>query len=252
MKKSKIAKEIVYYFLKVIIIICLINQVKNTNWNNATICILTLILSEVPNLIKIYYNIELTATLEVLFYFFIFFAEILGELGNLYHTFPYLDTILHIVSGFTMAGFGFALINIINKDKNIQKKLDYSFIVLFSICFSMTVGITWEFCEFTIDQTLGKDMQKDQIIKMISSTKINKNKEKDPIIISDINETIIYANNNETIINGYLDIGLIDTMKDLFVNLLGAYIFTLIIKYDFKSEKKNNLTKFFMPKLIKN
>lgn len=251
MKKNELLKQIVYIFLKIVIIICLIIQVKNRNWNNTTICILGLILSETPNLIKYYYNIELTTTLEVLFYIFIFCAQILGEMANFYSKFPYLDTILHIVSGFTMAGFGFALVNILNKNQNIHKKLEHTFIMLFAICFSMTIGVIWEFCEFTIDQTLGKDMQKDQIIRNISSTKINKNQVNDPITINNIDKTTIYTRSKETTLDGYLDIGLVDTMKDLYVNLLGAFIFSLMIKYDLKSEKKYNLTKFFMPRLMK-
>ena len=82
------------------------------------------------------------------------------------------------------------------------------------------------------------DTQKDTIIKEISSLKLNNGK-KEPLIIRDIQYTIIYnkdifGNTKETKIDGYLDIGLNDTMKDLLVMRLGALIFTTLAYFYLK------------------
>ena len=110
--------------------------------------------------------------------------------------------------------------------KDVGEKL----IRIVSICFSMTIGILWEFAEFGIDKYLAKDMQKDRIVTKISSVTLNKEGKNIPVVIDNINKTVIYSDNNqETVIkSGYLELGIIDTIKDLFVNFIGAIVFSII------------------------
>ena len=104
------------------------------------------------------------------------------------------------------------------------------FMVVVSISFSMTVGVLWEFIEFGVDTYLNKDMQKDRVINTINSKALGNLEENELIKIEDIDKTIIYYDNykKQYMIDGYLDIGLLDTIKDLFVNFVGAVIFSLL------------------------
>ena len=137
---------------------------------------------------------------------------------------------LHTLNGFLCAAIGFSLVDILNTT-NSRITMTPSFVALVAFSFSMTVGVMWEFGEFAMDRYFYKDMQKDTIVNRVSSVKINKSGENIPITLKDITKTEIYSDNGKTITiidNGYLDIGLIDTMKDLFVNFIGAVVFCIL------------------------
>ena len=148
---------------------------------------------------------------------------------NLFQNFEF-DTILHTMSGFILAYIGSKLILKLNGKNKINK----IFATFFILCFSMFSAIMWEFFEFTNDFFYLADMQKDRIIYNFSSEEINR---KRPNTINNIDHTILYDKDDKVIIemDGYLDIGLIDTIKDLFVNFVGATAFSII--FYFKSQK---------------
>ena len=50
---------------------------------------------------------------------------------------------------------------------------------------------------------------------------------------------------------GYIDIGLIDTMKDLLVNFIGAVVFSVIGFFYVKSRGKGKFASQFIPKVLK-
>ena len=93
------------------------------------------------------------------------------------------------------------------------------------------------------------DMQKDRIVQNISSVELNLNKENIPVKVSNIEKTQLYSKDGTitTIENGYLDIGIIDTMKDLFVNFIGAITFSVIGFLYVKNRKKYKFTENFIP-----
>lgn len=251
-KKRKRINLIVYLTLRGLVIISLIAQAFRGNWNNVFLCVLTLILFTLPTFLSKKLNITLPTTLEIVVYLFIFSSEILGEIQNFYGLFTHWDTMLHTLNGFICAAVGFSLIDILNNNENFHINMTPSFVALVAFCFSMTIGILWEFAEYTIDQYLEKDMQKDRIVTKISSVKINENGDNEPIVIDNINETVIYSNNsnNTTIIEGgYLELGIHDTMKDLFVNSMGALIFSSIGYLYIKNREGYRLVEIFIPKL---
>ncbi len=259
MKKKKTKRKFkinltVYFILRILVIICMVSQAIHGNWNSVFLCVFTLILFTLPTIISNKLNIELPTILETTVYLFIFAAEILGEIQNFYGIFTHWDSILHIINGFLCATIGFSLIDILNRSANVHITLSPFFVALVAFCFSMTIGIMWEFIEFTADRYFLLDMQKDRLISTISSVKINKKNENVPVVINDIIKTKIYSSNKEvfTIKGGYLDIGLIDSMKDLFVNFIGALSFS-IIGYLYIRNREDNY-KFalsFIPKLKK-
>lgn len=222
---------IVYFVLRLLVIICMVSQGMNGNWNNVFLCILTLLMFTIPNFIANKLNIELPSLLEIVVYLFIYASEILGEIQNFYGLFAHWDTILHTLNGFLCAAVGFSLVDLLNRDSRIKLKMSPIFLSIVAICFSMTIGVLWEFFEFGVDRYLLKDMQKDRIVQVISSVKINEENENVPVVIDNIDKTVIYSNNSTEkfeIEGGYLELGVIDTMKDLLVNLIGAIIFSIL------------------------
>ncbi len=248
-KRKKLA---IYVILRFLVILSLVVQVLRGNWLNVILCIITLILFTLPGLIQDKLKVEFPTTLEVIVYLFIFSHTILGEIQSFYVTFPYWDTMLHTISGFLCAAVGFSLVDVLNQDENFQIAMTPIFVSIVAFCFSMTIGICWEFVEFATDHVLNQDMQKDRIVSTISSVKINPSGLNEPITINDINKTEIYSNSNKkitTIQKGYLDIGIIDTMKDLFVNFVGALIFSIIGYFYLKNRDQSSIAKEFIPKM---
>lgn len=244
----------IYFLLRVLVIISMIGQGLNGNWNNVALCILTLVLFTLPNIISNRLHVTLPEPLEIIVYLFIFCAEILGEIQNFYGIFEHWDTILHTLNGFLCAAIGFSLVDILNHNDAIEINMSPAFAAIVAFSFSMTVGIIWEFVEFGADQYLGKDMQKDRIVEEFNSVKINPSKENVPIKVDNIKKTEIYVNDGKTIIvidGGYLDIGLYDTMKDLIVNFLGAFIFSIIGYLYVKNREGYRFIEILIPKKMK-
>jgi len=238
---------IVNTVLAVFVIGILVRSLMLGNLNSAFICLMTLCLFSVPAIIKRTFNVKLPETLEIIVLFFIFCAEILGELGNYYMSYPHWDLMLHSTWGFLCAALGFALVDIINQNDKIKFNLSPVYVAVVAFCFSMTVGVFWEFFEFTADTLLGTDTQKDTIITEITSTLLNEAKDGAAVTVSGIKETVI---NGEVVINGYIDVGLRDTMEDLFVNFIGAFIFSIIGYVYIKHRGNNSRAKKFAERFI--
>lgn len=241
----------VYVLLRGFVIFSMIVQGLNGNWNNVALCVLTLILFTLPNIISKSFHITLPEPLEIIVYLFIFSAAILGEIQNFYELFEHWDTILHTLNGFLCAAIGFSLVDLLNNNDDVHIHMSPAFAALVAFSFSMTVGVMWEFVEFSVDHYLQKDMQKDRIVDHFQSVKINPEEENVPIIVENIDRTEIYADHGETIIEiegGYLDIGINDTMKDLIVNFLGAFIFSIIGYLYVKNREGFKFIEFFFPR----
>lgn len=254
LSKDKRVKLIVYLVLRIFVIICMIDQGIRGNWNNVALCIATLVLFLMPSLLARRLKVDLPNTLEVIVYLFIFSSTILGEIQNFYGVFPYWDTMLHTLNGFLCAAIGFSLVDILNNHDNFHITMTPGFVALVAFSFSMTVGVMWEFGEFAVDRYLSKDMQKDRIVNKISSVKLNEDNENEPVVIDNINKIEIYSADSEDILvieGGYLELGLIDTMKDLFVNFIGATIYSILGYLYIKNRDDYKFAERFIPRLKK-
>lgn len=145
------------------------------------------------------------------------------------------------------------MIDILNNSDRFHINLSPIFVALVAFCFSMTIGVLWEFFEFGADQLVKTDMQKDRIIQTISTVTLEPEGKNDPVVIDNIDKTIIESNKNgekvETIIEGgYLDIGIIDTMKDLFVNFIGAVVFSILGYFYIHNRDKYKFAENFIPR----
>ncbi len=235
----------VYLVLRLMVLATLVSSVIRSEYESAFICLLVLVLFMLPFFIQQNFGIELPSTLEIIILLFIFAAEILGALECYFITFPYWDSMLHTTTGFLCAATGFALIDILNRNSRIKFELSPIYVALAAFCFSMTVGVLWEFFEFGMDRIFHMDMQKDTVVSSITSVMLDPTNKNIPVTIDGI--TSVTVNGQELGFGGYLDIGLYDTMEDLFVNFIGAVVFSTIGYFYIKHRGKGKLAKAFIP-----
>lgn len=217
---------IVYSALRIMVIGMMILQVFNRNFQNVFLCLLTLILFIMPSVVQATFKVEFPTLLEIIILLFIFAAEILGEISAFYIKFPYWDTILHTLNGFLCGAIGFSLVEIMNGNKRLRFQLSPLFMAVVAFCFSMTIGVVWEIFEFSMDTLYHLDMQKDTVIHAIYTVTLDPLADNNCVGITGITDVII--NGEELGLGGYLDIGLMDTMYDLIVNVIGAAVFSIL------------------------
>lgn len=247
---EKRSVTMVYILLRTSVVLVMLAQIFNRNFENVFLCVLTLILFMLPSTLERKLDLDLPNTLEIIILLFIYAAEILGEIGAYYVTFPYWDTVLHTLNGFLCAAIGFSLLDILNRHNDVRFHLSPLYLAIMSFCFSMTVGVIWEFFECTMDQLFFLDMQKDTVVSAIGSIMLDPTGGNTPIVLKNITDVIVVqADGTQTALGlgGYLDIGLLDTMEDLFVNFIGALTFSIIGYFYVRSRGKGKFAKRFIP-----
>lgn len=248
--KEKKAVTAVYIFLRTSVVLVMLAQIFNRNFENVFLCVLTLFLFAMPSLLERKLDIDLPNTLEIIILLFIYAAEILGEIGAYYVTFPYWDTVLHTMNGFLCAAIGFSLLDILNRTSRVRFHLSPLYLAIVAFCFSMTVGVVWEFFECTMDQLFFLDMQKDSIVHTIGTILLDPAGGNHPVVLRNITDVIVVQSDGTQTalgLGGYLDIGLLDTMEDLFVNFIGALLFSIIGYFYVSSRGKGKFVKRFIP-----
>ena len=225
---------IVFYILRLLVIVVLVRQLMLANYEGAFFCILAFLLLYLPSWIQVKLRIELPPPLEITIFCFIFAAEILGEVNAFYVVIPGWDTMLHTINGFLAAAVGFSMVMLLNDDERVAFHLSPAFLAMVAFCFSMTIGV------------LGTDMQKDTVIHAIHTVSLDPTLSNKVVTIPDIQDVVI---NGESLgLGGYLDIGIIDTMKDLFVNFIGAVVFSVTGFLYVKSKgRKKSAAQSFVP-----
>lgn len=249
-KKSVVAA--VYIVLRLLVILVMVAQFFNGNFENVFLCILTLILFLLPTIFEKSLQIDLPNALEIIILLFIFAAEILGEIRAFYTTFAYWDTMLHTINGFLCAAIGFSLVDMCNRHKRVSLSLSPVYMAIAAFCFSMTIGVLWEFFECTMDQFFLLDMQKDTVVNVISSVNLDPTGGNTPIAIKGITDVIVVCGDEQIPlgVGGYLDIGILDTMKDLWVNFIGAVVFSIVGYFYVKSRGKGWFARNFIPQVL--
>lgn len=266
MKKSKMKDKVVkrlehkksvlmvYLFLRFLVVITFVLRILARDYESAAICVLTLILFAMPSFLEQRLHIDIPSALEIVIMLFIFAAEILGEIQEFYVLVPHWDTVLHTINGFLFSAIGFCMVNLLNDNPNTAMNLSPFYVAVAAFCFSMTIGVLWEFFEWAMDSWLGLDMQKDTVVNTINSVTLHPEGKNQVISLQEIKDAaLIYADGNQQTLGlgGYLDIGLLDTMKDLLVNLIGAVVFSVIGYFYIKTKGKGKVAKMFIPTLMK-
>ena len=157
-----------------------------------------------PTVLKRRTNLEIPSGMIAFYALFLFCAIYLGEVRAFYYNVPHWDTILHTFSGAALGALGFSVISLLNKSETITFDLSPFFVAIFALCFAVTIGVVWEFYEFGMDFFFGTNMQKHSL------------------------ET------GEPLLG---QAALLDTMKDLMVDTLGASVMCLIGYISLKYQK---------------
>ena len=237
---------IVFYTLRILVLVALVRQIMLHNYEGAFFCVLTIVLLYIPSWLQVKLHIELPPPLEITILCFIFAAEILGEVNAFYVNVPNWDTMLHTLNGFLAAAVGFSMVLLLNDDERLTFDLSPFFLALVAFCFSMTIGVLWEFFEFGMDFFFHTDMQKDTVINAVYTVALDPTRTNKVVAVKGIQDVVI---NGESLgLGGYLDIGIIDTMKDLFVNFIGAVVFSVTGFFYARSKgEKRTAAQSFVP-----
>lgn len=178
-------------------------------------CLLGIFALFIPNIITKKSKIMIPNGMYIVYVVFLYAAIFLGEVRDFYYRVPNWDTVLHTFSGACIGALGFSVVSLLNKHDNTHVSLSPFFVALFSFCFAVTMGVLWEIYEFSFDGLLGLNMQK-------------------------------FALENGTNLVGRL--ALMDTMKDLIVDALGAFVVS-IMGYISLKYKKGWLDKLLITKV---
>ena len=249
---SKKSTLTVYLILRALVIFSLVRAAMRLDFESVFFCVMTLVLLILPSVLTRRLHVELPSTMEIIILLFIFAAEILGELNSFYIRVPHWDTMLHTLNGFLCAAIGFALVDLLNRSDMFSFRLSPVYLAVVAFCFSMTVGVLWEFFEYTGDTFLGFDMQKDTIVHTIRTVELDKTRSNKVITVDDIADVIIVHSDGsqEALgLGGYLDVGINDTMKDLMVNFVGAVVFSIIGYFYVKQKGKGSFAARFIPRV---
>ena len=245
----------VYLVLRALVIAVMVRAFFRGAYENMFMCGLTLVLMILPSILTKKLKIYLPSALEIVILCFIFAAEILGEISSFYINVPHWDTMLHTINGFLCAAVGFALVDLFNRDERFTFKLSPLFLAVVAFCFSMTIGVLWEFFEFSADHFFATDMQKYTIVRQINTVELDETRTNKVVKIKNIDDVIIvHTDGSEESLGlgGYLDIGIIDTMKDLFVNFIGAVVFSILGFIYVKTRGKGKIASSFIPRVEMN
>ena len=245
--KSK-ATFLLYTLLRLIIIAIIVMSIIRGNFEHIWQCVLALILFCLPPFFERTIKADLPALFEIVILLFIFAFFILGEVFSFMGTIPWWDTMLHTFYGFIFAAFSFSLVDVLNDDQNLKFKLSPFYLCLTTVSITLFFGVLWEFFEYFADHFLGKDMQKDWLVDSFNSTYLDPGDGMTPIVVDKIESTIInLVGGEQVIIDGYLDLGIIDTMKDLFVAFVGAVVFCFFLVAYLKSKGENKFASMLIP-----
>lgn len=213
-KRNALIKRIVWGLDVLFCLCCMIYSLCISEYSQAAGCAATILLVCLPGL----FERLAKRPLNPLLYFccsLYALGPMIGEVFLLYYVTPWWDKLLHFIGGIVFAWAGVILLNLFNR-KNTAVAC-----AVFALCFSVAVSAVWEFCEFGMDTLIGTDAQHDTVIFSIHSYLLG-DRINEVSSIEDIQKTVI----NGTEIDGYLDIGLYDTMTDMLFESLGALIFS--------------------------
>ena len=245
----------VYVTLRILVIAVAVVSLISGHIENFFLCVLSLVLFLLPAFVERKLKVDLPDALEIIVLLFIFAAEILGEISSFYVRVPHWDTMLHTVNGFLFAAIGFVMVDVLNRSSRVKFNLSPFYLAVMAFCFSMTVGVLWEFFEFGMDMLIHLDMQKDTIVNSVTSVTFDTTASNNTVTFKDIVDTVIITSDGSQYafsdygVNGYVDIGIIDTMKDLIVNFIGAVVFSIVGFFYVKSRGKGKIARNLIPTL---
>ena len=244
---------IVFLVLRILVALTAVLSILRGDYESVFIAAVTFFLLFLPSILSRKLRIELPSTLEIFLLIFIFAATILGEINKFYVRVPHWDTVLHTINGFCFAAIGFALVDMLNRHERVSLRLSPVFLAIVAFCFSMTIGVLWEFYEYAGDRLFVLDMQKDTVIQEFNSVTLDETQNNIAIQVKDIADVAVIHSDGSIQplgVGGYLDVGIHDTMKDLLVNMVGAVVFSIIGYCFVKKKGKGKFAPRFIPRVL--
>ena len=244
---------ITFIILRVLVVLTGVLSFLRGDYESVFISAIVFFLLLLPSIISRKLRIELPSTLEIVLLCFIFASTILGEINKFYVRVPHWDTVLHTINGFCFAAIGFSLVDILNRHERVSLRLSPLFMAIVAFCFSMTIGILWEFYEYAGDRLFVLDMQKDTVIREFNSVTLDETQNNIAIQVKDIADVAVIHSDGSSErlgLGGYLDVGIHDTMKDLLVNMVGAVVFSSIGYCFVKQKGKGKFAPRFIPRVL--
>ncbi len=206
-------------FLFVTAILALAVFPEEDRLNNIVICVFVSALLVMPWVFERSLGVEMPTMLKVFLILLILGGPILGKIYKFYYRVEHWDKLLHTSSGFLFAIIGSLLPQLMDK-KNKEHSLTLT--VTYAFFFTLSVAVVWEFFEYAMDRLFNMDMQQDTWIPSVNSYLLGTEKG----VIGRIPQiSSVVVNGQEIAMDGYLDIGLIDTMNDMLVCTLGGIIY---------------------------
>lgn len=151
-------------------------------------------------------------------------GSMMGHCWKFYYTIPCWDKLLHLCGGVM-----FVILGIYLFERLSCGKANHVSAVIFALCFSLAISVLWEFVEYGADIFLGMDMQDDTVVNHITSYMLGTEKGVTGSI-EDIRSVVI--NGSALPVNGYIDIGLHDTMLDMLMESVGALVTCILLFID--------------------
>ncbi|MDO4567683.1 MAG: hypothetical protein Q4B99_01855 [Clostridia bacterium] len=164
------------------------------------------------------FRLQMSSAMEIMCMVFCI-GPLAGSVYKLYFVFEPFDKLLHTFSGFLGAAIGFGVPDLLDSENRSHSRL---LKCVSAFCVAMTFAGLWEFLEYAGDRLLGTDMQNDTIVTEFSSYLLGGDLNTPPTI-SGIDEVVI--NGELVLTGGYIDIGIIDTMRDMLVCAVGSLAF---------------------------
>ena len=237
-------KNLMWLFFYVLVLGILIYGICVGDYNMTFLSFLTILIYIGIEFLERFGKLEIFWLLKFLVFLFVFSAVILGEVFNFYSLIPIWDNLLHFTFGILSACFGFSMIKSFQKLYDNFKSLPIVCLVIV-VCFSVTIGVIWEFFEYRMDRSFRFDMQKDTLIEDFSSVSFSMNENRVLYLDEILYTEIVFNGGRLKIDNGHLDIGLIDTIFDMKVNMIGALVFGVLCSFYMAFPEKFGWVRFF-------
>ncbi len=164
---------------------------------------------------------------NTLYLFIAFYAvcPLLGFSYGLYYRLSWWDDILHAFAGVIFAMFGGYLPKVMSK----KGEASLSLCVFSAFFFSVAVAGLWELVECFLDAFFGTDMQKDTPLFAMRPSYLLSEFLGYPVgDLAELKEVSLLIDGKQAPF--FVDIGLIDSMKDMFVETLGAAVYTIVYR----------------------
>jgi len=121
-----------------------------------------LFLTFIPAIVNRSFKITLPPEVDLITTVLLFLHYVLGEYNGFYVRFEWWDLFLHAFNSILLGTIGFVFVYALLATSRVTAKP--FFIFLFSIFFTVFIGVIWELFEFSIDQAFGFNMQKSGLV----------------------------------------------------------------------------------------